>query len=101
QQREKRFPHDTPMKDIRVWQTSMRNELRARQVRPGALRGTLEADTTAYLEQVKHLASYKSRVCEIAAWTALYGRVRRVQLTGEHVRKARAAWASDGYAVKT
>ena len=64
-------------------------------------RGTLEADAKTYLEQVKHLASYKSRKCEVGAWTALYGRLRRVLLTAEHVRKARATWTAEKYTPKT
>lgn len=101
-QREKRFPFDTPLKDIRTWQEAIRGELRAAHSRPASIaRGTLEADAKVYLAQVKHLASYKSRVCEVDAWTALYGRLRRSQLTSEHVRKARAEWAADKYAVKT
>ena len=80
----------------------MRAELRRQQrADGGSQRGTLEADATVYLAQVKHLASYKSRVCEVDAWTALYGRLRRVQLTAEHVRKARATWAADDYTPKT
>ena len=44
-QREKRYPFDTPLKDIKAWQESMRAELRAALRRPAALsRGTLEAD---------------------------------------------------------
>ena len=43
------------------------------------------------------LASYKSRVCEVNAWTALYGRLRRAHLTAEHVRKARATWIEEEY----
>jgi len=35
------------------------------------------------------------------AWTALYGRLRRSQITAEHVRKARATWATDKYTPKT
>jgi hypothetical protein len=50
---------------------------------------------------VRHLASYKSRVCEVDAWTALYGRLRRVQINAEHVRKARATWVGEGYTPKT
>ena len=61
------------------------------------MRGTLEADARVYLAQVKHLASYKSRVCEVDAWTAEYGRLRRSQITAEHVRKARAAWLAEDY----
>jgi integrase len=102
QQREKRFPFDTPIRDIKAWQESMRAELRVALRRPIAItRGTLAADAQTYLAQVKHLASYKSRVCEVDAWTALYGRLRRVQLTAEHVRKARAQWTADEYPVKT
>jgi integrase len=101
-EREKRFPADTPFKKIRDWQESMRGELRAVQSRPASIaRGTFEADAQVYLAQVKHLASYKSRVCEVDAWTALYGRLKRSQVTSEHVRKARATWAVDQYAVKT
>ena len=58
-------------------------------------RGTLLADGAAYLTQVKTLASYKSRVCEVNAWTALYGRLRRSQITSEHVRKARGTWLEE------
>jgi site-specific recombinase XerD len=101
-QREKRFPFDTPLKDLKTWQESMRGELRVLQRRPAAVtRGTLEADAKTYLAQVKHLTSYKSRVCEVNAWTALYGRLRRSQITAEHVRKARAQWITDGVAPKT
>lgn len=102
QQREKRFPFDTPMKDMRAWQAAIRAELRAALARPASsTRGTLEADAQTYLAQVKHLTSYKSRVCEVDAWTALYGRLRRSQLSAEHVRKARATWTVDQYAAKT
>jgi site-specific recombinase XerD len=101
-QREKRFPFDTPFKDLKAWQESMRSELRADQRRPvAAVRGTLAADATVYLSQVKHLTSYASRVCEVDAWTARYGRLRRSQITAEHVRTARATWMAEGYAPKT
>ena len=101
-QREKRFPFDTPFKDLREWQDGIRATLRKLQGRPAAQsRGTLDADARVYLAQVKHLASYKSRVCEVDAWKALYGRLRRRDLHAEHVRKARAAWAADGYTPKT
>jgi site-specific recombinase XerD len=100
-QREKRFAFDTPLKDIKEWQGAMRSELQTRSRRPMTVRGTLAEDATGYLAQVKHLASYKSRLCEVNAWTALYGRLRRSQITSEHVRKARATWASEHYTPKT
>ena len=100
--REKRFPFETPIREIKAWQDSTRVELKRTQRRLGmAAPGTLEADAQRYLAQVRHLASYKSRVCEVNAWTTLYGRLRRLQITGEHVRKARAAWVADNYSPKT
>ena len=101
-QREKRFAFDTAFRDIKAWQEAIRSELRTASRRPAAsARGTLQADATVYLAQVKHLASYKSRVCEVDAWTALYGRLRRVQITAEHVRTARAGWIAAEYKPKT
>lgn len=101
-QREKRFAFDTQLRDIRVWQDATRVELQGSLRRVGRVaQGTLEADAKRYRAQVKHLASYKSRCCEIDAWTALYGRLRRVQITSEHIRKARASWSAEGYAPKT
>lgn len=103
EQQEKRFPHETPRAEIKAWQENTRIALRARQGRPGTTtpRGTLAGDADAYLKQMEALASYKSRCCEVAAWTALYGRLRRVQLTAAHVREARVAWLAEGYTPKT
>jgi site-specific recombinase XerD len=101
-QREKRFPFDTPLRDIKAWQGDTRSELgRAIGRSSDSPRGTLTDDATAYLTQVKTLASYKSRVCEVNAWTALYGRLRRSQITSEHVRKARGTWLEEKYTTKT
>lgn len=101
EQREKRFPFDTPIADMVRWQDAKRAELRAKQGRQVRMRGTLEADAKLYLDQVKQLVSWKSRRSEVEAWLALYGRLRRSQLTSEHVRKARATWAGEDYAPKT
>jgi site-specific recombinase XerD len=100
-QREHRFPFDTPHADIKDWQETARAELRQASGCPVTARGTFAADAEAYLKQTKQLISYKSRACEVAAWTALYGRLRRVQITAEHVRLARARWAGEDYAPKT
>jgi site-specific recombinase XerD len=101
-QREKRFPFDTRIKTIREWQDDIRAELRRIANRPArSTRGTLDADAKLYLAQVKHLVSYRSRVCEVSAWTDLYGRLRRSHITTAHVRKARAQWTADDYTPKT
>ena len=101
-QREKRFPFDMPLKEIKAWREAMRAELHRAQSRPAAAaRGTLEADVRVYLKQVRHLASYKSRACQVDAWTALYGRLRRAHLTAMHVREARGRWLAEHYRPKT
>jgi hypothetical protein len=101
-QQAKRFPFDTPLKTIKAWQGDTRSALgRAAGRSPDTARGTLLADGAAYLTQVKTLVSYKSRVCEVNAWTALYGRLRRSQITAEHVRKARGTWIDAKVAPKT
>jgi hypothetical protein len=95
-------PVDTPLRDIKAWQGDTRSDLgRALGRSPESPRGTLADDATAYLTQVKTLASYKSRVCGVNAWTALYGRLRRSQITSEHVRKARGTWLEQKYTTKT
>ena len=102
-QREKRFPFDTPLGELKTWRDTMRSDLRtARNQRPAhAMRGTLEADAKLYLAQVRHLTSFKSRRCEVTAWTKLYGRLRRTHLTATQVREARARWLDEGYTPKT
>jgi hypothetical protein len=101
-QREKRFPFHTPLKDIKAWQGNTRSDLaRAIGRSPESSRGPLAVDATAYLTQVTTLASYKSWVCEVNAWTALYGRLRRSQITSEHVRNAPGAWLAGKYTTKT
>jgi hypothetical protein len=98
----KRFQNDTPAAEIQAWRDATRVELRATMRSPGRLAaGTLEADAKIYLGQVGHLASYKSRLCEVDAWVKLYGRLRREHISERHVREARATWVADQYTPKT
>jgi site-specific recombinase XerD len=97
----KRFPLDTDHARIKAWQDAIRAELRRALADPAPSRDTLAADVTRYLPQVAAMVSYKPRVSELKAWTALYGHLRRMALTAEHIRLARATWAADDYAPKT
>ena len=101
-QREKRFAFDTPLRDIRAWQDAIRAELRES---PGATRAAPEARSRRTRKPIWRKCGISpatsARVCEVDAWTALYGRLRRVQINAEHVRKARATWVADGYTPKT
>jgi site-specific recombinase XerD len=101
QQRWKRFPPDTQIADIKAWQEAQRPELRRAVGKPDVPQGTLAEDVKAYLAQVATLASYKSRKCEMDAWTELYGQMKRSDLTPAHVREARAKWAKADYKPKT
>lgn len=98
-QLEKRFPFGTAMKLLQRWQNEERVRLGAIAERAG--RGTLKADVQRYLKLIKHLVSYKSRVSELAAWTALYPRTLRSALTRDDVMNARKKWQGKKYAPKT
>ena len=54
-------------------------------------------DAKAYLLKVGNLASYKSQVCEVNAWTEKYGKLRRTHITAAQVRQARSDWLAEGY----
>lgn len=100
-QREKRYPADTAFKTMQAWRDETRVALRKVDGAVSARGDTLRADAARYLAQVKHLTSYGSRVCEIHAWTQLYGDVPRRTLTAEQVRLARVQWLDEQYAPKT
>ncbi len=100
-QRERRFPFDTSAEKLKAWRDETRAALRKKKAVVQARRDTLRADATTYLDQQKHLASYKSRVCEIEAWLALYGDRRRSEIGKAQILDARTAWLEVGYAPKT
>ena len=54
-------------------------------------------DAKAYLLKVGNLASYKSQVREVNAWTEKYGKLRRTHVTAAQVRQARSDWLAEGY----
>jgi integrase len=99
QQREKRWPHGTPLKTIKDWQHDTAAALR--EDVGVAKRGTLKADAARYLKLAQYLQNWSGVRSEVRAWIALYGHLHRAQLTPAHVLEARVRWLSDGYAPKT
>jgi integrase len=99
QQREKRYPHGTPLKDIKQWQLDTAAALR--EDVGVAKRGTLKADATRYLRLVAHLKNPSGVRSEVNAWVVRLGTLHRAQITPAHVLEARVAWLAAGYAPKT
>lgn len=101
--KQKRFPPDTPIKDIKRWRNEMRVKLETLhpQKRAGAIgRGTFTADVRGYLKTLT-ITSWKSRRSELKAWEKVFGHVRRSRVTDEHVKKAIKGWADAGVPPKT
>lgn len=102
--KEKRFPLDTPIPDVKRWRNEIKGKFAAiarRQPKTPTKRGTLRADNKRYLKLMTGLASFKSRRSELAAWAALYGAKRRAQITDDMIRSAVAAWRTKGRNVGT
>jgi site-specific recombinase XerD len=96
---EKRFPLETPLRDLQRWRDSQREILRHQGDRPA--RGTFAADAARYLRQVHYLASWSERRAEVRAWVARFGRIHRSRLTSSAVRRAFGDWLKAGVAPKT
>lgn len=99
QQREKRYPPDTPLKTIKQWQADTAAVLR--EDVGVAKRGTLRADAARYLKLAAYLQNWSGVRSEVRAWTTLYGHLHRNQITPAHVLEARVQWLADGYQPKT
>lgn len=98
-QKERRFPRGTNIHIIERWREETR--IRLRFSRPQGRRGTMPGDADLYLQQVRHLASYKARRVEVVAWVRAFPDECRANLTAQHVRTQRSKWLQAGLAPKT
>jgi integrase len=99
QQREKRFPPETSLKQIKQWQLDTAAELREDV---GVVkRGTLKADATRYLRLAAYLKNPSGVRWEVNLWVARLGHLHRNQITPAHVLEARVAWLEEGLAPKS
>jgi site-specific recombinase XerD len=102
-QRERRFPIDTPLEEIKTWQATTRAWLWTQAPRPSApsTRGTLDGDTVTYLKQLEGRPCYGSDRSHLKAWSPLYGPRRRASLRPEDVILAIAQWRTADVAAQT
>lgn len=97
---EKRFPFGTPLRVLRAWRERTGQQFR-RTAPPRTAPGTLAADVTRYLRQVRHLASAPELGSVLKAWTDRFGSRARWSLTAEEIRLTCAAWLDKGVKPKT
>lgn len=101
-QRERHFPRDKPLKEMQAWLDECRVALRRLPASP-AKKQTLKSDGRVYLAlpELRALASYKSRICEIEAWYEPLGHIPRHLITRQQVLETRSRWLEAGFAPKT
>ena len=92
-QREKRFPLGTDMADMKRWRDDTKGSLRKKQ--PKAPRGGFARDAARYINQVKHLASWKARNIEVNAWVAEFENRHRSTIKAADVLRIRGQWLAE------
>src|SRR5438105_2353777 len=99
--RETTFPKGTALRVMQKWQTLKRAAFDREQLR--VVRGLLETDAATYLARpdVRSLTSYKTRVCDIAAWYPRFGKMLRHLITSEQIADQMERWNTEGVAVWT
>ena len=98
-QREKRYPHDTPLKTIKSWQGETRVNLQ--KLAPRAGRGTFAADADRYLLGVASMPTYKEREKHVAIWAAEFGPRLAHTITTPDIDAILARWLSAGLSAST
>lgn len=98
--REKRFPRDTPLKDIRAWQDDTRRTLRRDRAARASLAGTLAGDVALYLGGLSGTAR-RDAANLLGHWVRVLGPCQRDALTIHDLRAAVAGWTEAGLAAST
>jgi site-specific recombinase XerC len=109
QSREKTFPRGTALKTMQRWQTQQRAAFERQEIRvvKGVfgfyIEGQASGDVSIYLgrSDVKSLASYKSRSCDIAAWCPRFGNTLRHLITPDQIADEMETWRAAGIAIWT
>lgn len=101
EQREKRYPAETPIKTIQAWRDETRVSLRANRIDPQQA-GTLASDIPKYLEQVAAMPTYAQRAEHLQLWAdALGANTPRRLITKDHIRAVLQAWRQAGLSEAT
>lgn len=90
------FPDGTPLAEMRAWRESERVKARTFAA-PRAASHTLRADIESrYLPLVRTMPSYQMRKSDLDAWCAVYGTMRRHELTPALIREQLQIWRTSG-----
>lgn len=103
-QREKRFPADTPLRDLARWRDHEREALRTLLEVNGVRRppsGTLRRDGDAFLSRRKGAPAYKADRSHLRAWYAIFGDAPRRLIAAPDVANAVETWRANGVAART
>lgn len=108
-QRERRFPLDAPLDELKEWQATVRADLWKQERNrpaplpdePPAARGTLAVDIDRYVKLLAGRPSEGSERAHLRAWVPLYGTRRRAYLRPEDVSAAIKQWQTEGIAAQT
>lgn len=99
-QKEKTFPADAGLKEMKEWQSDTRADLKRLNLRPA--KGTLKADAPRYHERfTQRLDHPESRKAELAAWFPTFGQRARHTIKSAEVRQQVKDWQAAGVAAST
>ena len=105
--RERRFPLTVDLPFLRAERAQLEADLRAELQAAGddrPPRGTWPADVRTYLARIQprvHLETYRGRVAELKAWTAILGDRSHFQVRQADVARAIATWRTASISPKT
>jgi integrase/recombinase XerC len=103
QQKQKRFPPDTPLQTMKNWRDETRVSLRKLAgKRPKHVRGALKWDIARYLKQVRSMPTYAQRREHLLLWMgALGANTFRADITVDMIRAVLQTWRQAGMAPAT
>lgn len=106
-QREQRFPPDTPIRTMEAWRARTRAELTDDQEDaatidgPAPERGTYANDLERYLPTIAGRPSFASDRSHLRAWLPVLGSMKRGAIRPSHLRNGFTAWHAAGLSPRT
>lgn len=91
----KTYPPDTGLTVMKQWRESQRVKARE-QKKPDAKAGTLADDIARYLSQIAAMPSLSDRTRDLEAWRAVFGDMKREDITKEMIGGQLQAWRAHG-----
>lgn len=98
--RSKRFPKDTPIREMQLWRDTTRLRLLGRIAQDTTDGETFADDVRTYLLAVAGMRSYRDRADDMARWVRLFGTRSRHDIAAPEIRAQLVRWRQD-YAANT